>query len=157
MSLQATQVSGATLALNSGALAIGSTTSQYAVATAVNYLFKGVFGQRATDASEAFLIVPGTGLVPTAPNSFVNLAAGELCHFAIVVRASDNALYTVQGPIVPSDQLVAPLPAVPDGFVLVSPGKGSAAAAFTVGTTALNAANITTTYFNLGSHPGRAL
>jgi hypothetical protein len=155
--LQATQFSGATIALNSGALAIGSTTSQYTVATAVNYLFKGVFGQRATDASEAFLIVPGTGLNPTAPNSFVNLAIGDLCHFAIVVRASDNALYTVQGPVVPLDQLVAPVPAVPEGFVLIGSIKVSAAAAFTVGTTALNAASITTTYFNLGTHPGRAL
>ncbi len=156
--MQNQEQSAVTLAHNSGGLAIGSTTSQYSIATAVNYSYRGIFGQRATDASEAFLIVPGTGIVPTAPNAFQNLAVGEACSFAIVVRASDNALYTVQGPIVPDDQGSVPVAAVPEGFVLIGAVKVRAVtAAFTPGTTALNAAGITTTYFNFASHPGRSI
>jgi hypothetical protein len=51
--IQLQELVGVTLALNSGALAIGSTTSQIAIATAVNYLFKGAFFQRATAATVA--------------------------------------------------------------------------------------------------------
>lgn len=150
--------SGVTLALNSGALAIGSTPSQFAVATAVNYLYRGVFGQRATDASEALTAVAGTGIVPTAPNTLQNLAVGEACSFLVVVRASDNTLLVVQSPIVPADQGVVPIAAVPFGHVAIGAIKVVAnTAAFTTGTTALNAAGITTTYFNFGSHPGRSL
>lgn len=150
--------SGVTLALNSGGLAIGSSTSQFSVATAVNYLYRGVFGQRATDASEAFTAVAGTGIVPSAPNTLQNLAIGEACSFLVVVRVSDNALLVVQSPIVPSDQGVVPVAAVPFGHVAIGAIKVVAnTAAFTVGTTALNAAGVTTTYFNFGSHPGRSI
>lgn len=150
--------SGVTLALNSGGLAIGSTTSQFSVATAVNYIYRGVFGQRATDASEALTIVNGTGIVPTAPNTLQNLAVGEACSFLVVVRVSDSALLVVQSPIVPADQGSVPIAAVPSGHVAIGAIKVVAnTAAFTVGTTALNAAGVTTTYFNFGSHPGRSL
>ena len=149
---------GVTLALNSGALAIGSTTTQIAIATAVNYLFKGVFGQRATSASIAFPIEPGTGVVPTSPNSYQTLAAGQLCSFLIVIDpANANAVSGVQGPIVNVGE-AAPVPAVPNNRVAIGALKVSNLTnPFIPGTTALSAAGVTTTYFNLGSHPGYSI
>lgn len=149
---------GATLALNSGALAVGSTPSQVAIATAVNYLFKGVFFQRATSVSIAYTIWPGSGLVPTAPNAFVTLAAGESCAFLIVVDpANSSAVYGVQGAVVPSGD-PCPVPAVPQGLVAIGAVRvRNVTNPFIPGTTSLAAAGVTATYFNLGAHPGYSL
>lgn len=156
--IQLQELVGVTLALNSGALAIGSTTSQIAIATAVNYLFKGQFFQRATAATVAYTIYPGTGLVPTAPNAFVTLAAGESCAFLIVVDpANASAVYGVQGAIVASGD-PCPVPAVPNNLVAIGAVRvRNVTNPFIPGTTALSAAGVTATYFNFGAHPGAAI
>lgn len=155
MNLNQEQV-GATLALNSGGLAIGSTPSQVSIATAINYLYRGVFGQRATSASTAFAIEPGTGLVPTSPNSYVTLAAGQVCAFLLLIDSA-NAITAVQGPIQAVGD-ACPVPAVPNNRIAIGAFKVSNVTnPFIPGTTNLNAAGVTTTYFNLGTHPGYAI
>lgn len=147
---------GVTLALNSGGLAIGTTTSQISIATAVNYLYKGVFGQRATSVSIAYPIEPGTGLVPTSPNAYVTLAAGQACSFLVVVDSA-NALTAVQGPVQTAGD-PCPVAPVPNNRIAIGAFKVvNVTNPFIPGTTALNAAGVTTTYFNLGSHPGATI
>lgn len=147
---------GATLALNSGALAIGSTTSQLAIATAINYLLNGKFGQVATSASFALVIEPGTGIVPTAPNTLQTLAAGQACAF-LVVADSSNVVRVVQGPIGEAGKNVA-VPACPANRVVIGVVKVSNVTnPFIPGTTAFGAAGVTTTYLNYGTHPGSSV
>lgn len=149
---------GITQAYNSGALAIGSTPAQIAIATAVNYSFRGVFYQRGTSASIAYPIEPGTGLVPTSPNAYVTLAAGQACVFLVVVDpANSSAVSAVQGPIVNAGD-PCPVPAVPNAKVAIGAFKVvNVTNPFIPGTTALNAGGVTTTYFNLAAQPGYAL
>jgi hypothetical protein len=162
MSYNLSEHSGLTVALGSAGLAIGSTTTQYAIGTAVPYIFKGVFGTSLpTTASAALTIEPGTGIVPQSPNAFQPIPPGQLCVFLGVCNpGSANAVTWLQGPLTPSDQLVGEAPAVPQGRVAFGAIKVSNASAsnFVVGTTAFNAASITTTYFNLGgANTGYAL
>jgi hypothetical protein len=156
MSYNVNELSGATLALNSGALAIGSTTSQLAIATAVNFLLKGRFYQLATSATFALVIEPNSGLVPTAPNSFVTLAAGQACTFAVITDSAGTKTI-VQGPIVAAGD-PTPVGAVPSDKVLVGVAKVvNVTNPFIPGTTAFSAAGVTTTYLNYGTHPGGAV
>jgi hypothetical protein len=147
--LQLNQVSAPSLALNSGALAIGSTASQIAIATAVNYLFRGVFGQRATSASIAF---------PANSGSYTTVPAGFNCSFAIVVDpANSNAVSGIQGPIVPAGDPV-PVAAIPENRVCIGAVRVvNATNPFIPGTTNLNATGVTSTYFNLAANPGYSL
>lgn len=147
--LQTNQHVGFSGALNSGALAIGSTTSQIAIATAVNYVFRGVFGQRATAATIAY---------PANSGSYTNLAAGQACTFLIVIDpANSNAVSGIQGPIVNVGDS-CPVAAVPENRVAIGAIKVSNVTnPFIPGTTALGAAGVTTTYYNLMTHPGYSL
>jgi len=150
--------SGVTLALNSGALATGSTLSQIAIATAVNYLFKGVFFQRATSASIAFPIVAGTG-APATPNAYTNLPTGFTCAYLIVVDPLNaSAVAGVQGAIVPNGD-GAPVPPVPNNKVAIGVMKivNTSVGDFIAGTTLSDVAGITDTYINLGAHPGASV
>lgn len=150
------QNAGATLALASAGLAIGSTTSQYSTANAVPFLLNGRFFSRAAIATQALTIVPGTGIVPSAPNALQPLAIGQGCSFLVVVDAA-SALFVVQSPLGEAGKKQA-VAAVPSGYTPIGVIKVEAVtAAYTPGTTALNAAGVTTTYFNVGSHPGVSL
>lgn len=156
MSMNLQENSGATLALNSGALAIGSTTSQLAIATAINFLLNGKFGQVAAAATFPLVIEPGTGLVPSAPNSFVTLAAGQACAF-LLTADSANVVRVVQGPIGEAGKACA-VPAAPANRVVIGVVKVSNVTnPFIPGTTAFGAAGVTTTYLNYGSHPGASV
>jgi hypothetical protein len=147
--LQTNQHVGFSAALNSGALAIGSTPAQIAIATAVNYVFRGVFGQRATSASIAF---------PANSGAYTSLAANQACVFLIVIDpANSNAVSGIQGPIVASGES-CPVPAVPENRIAIGAVKVvTAAGVFVPGTTSLADAAVTDTYFNLAVHPGYAL
>lgn len=147
--LQTNQHVGFSAALNSAALAIGSTTSQITIVTAVNYAFRGVLGQRATAATVAF---------PANSGSYTTLAAGQLCTFLILIDpANSNAVSGIQGPIVNVGDS-APVAAVPENRVAIGAIKVSNVTnPFIPGTTALSAAGVTTTYYNLAVHPGYSL
>jgi hypothetical protein len=57
----------------SGALAIGSTTSQFSTGATINYTILGRHYSKAATATQAFVIEPNTGIVPTAPNTLQTL------------------------------------------------------------------------------------
>lgn len=141
--------SGLTAAFGSGGLAIGSTTTQISIATAIPFAYKGQTNSRATSASVAY---------PANSGSYTSLAAGQLCAFLILVDpASANAISGLQGPIVNVGD-PAPLPAVPDNRVVIGAIKVSNVTnPFIPGTTALTAAGVTTTYFNFATHPGASI
>lgn len=145
-----------TAALTSGAFAQGSTASQFTNAAAIVYSLLGRLFSRAIVASQPLVIEPNTGLNPTAPNAFVTLAPGQSCAFAIVLDSA-LAFTVIQGPIVEAGQLCA-LPAAPGNKALVGAIKVSNLTnPFIPGTTNFNAAGVTTTYFNLATHPGAPL
>lgn len=155
MSQNLQENSGLTLALNSIALAIGSTTSQFSAAL-VNYAINGRIYQKAAAATQALVIEPNTGIVPTAPNTLQTLAAGQACAFLVLLDASGN--YTVvQGALVEAGK-ACPVPAVPANRVPVGVIKVSNVTnPFIPGTTAFSAAGVTTTYINVLSHPGASV
>ena len=143
-----------TFAANSGALAQGSTASQFTNAAAINYAINGAYQtQRGIVASQALVIEPNTGIVPTAPNTLQTLAAGFSCAFAVILDSA-QAFTVAQGDIVPNGSL-CPVPQAPTGKCIVGAIKVvNATNPFIPGTTAFNATGVTTTYRNLAQHPG---
>jgi hypothetical protein len=158
MSSQLQGANALTAAFTSGALAIGSTTSQFTNAATITYAINGRFYSRATIASQALVIEPGTGIVPTAPNTLQSIPAGSSCAFSVILDTA-GAFTVAQGPIVEGAAALCPVAVAPAGKAIVGVikvGNGTTAA-FVPGTTALNAANLTTTYINLSQHPGAAV
>lgn len=153
MSLNLQGANSLTAALTSGGLAIGSTTSQFSTASIITYVINGRFFTRAAAATQALVIEPNTGIVPTAPNTLQTLAAGQSCAFAVILDTAGT--FTVaQGDIVAAGQ-VTPVPAPPAGKAIVGAIKVSNVTnPFIPGTTAFSAAGVTTTYINLAQHPG---
>ena len=153
---------GVTLAHNSGAIAIGGTTDLFQIVAAINYTIGGQFYNKTITNNIPWVIEPGTGLVVTSPNSFVSLAAGESCAFALFLDSSGNVTMA-QGPIVTTGSL-CPVPAPPAGTNTAAGAGGkvifgalkvaTTTAVFVPDTTALPTV---TTYFNFSSHPGRPI
>ncbi len=144
-----------TAALNSGALAGGSTASQFTNAALINYAIGGRFYSRAIIASQALVIEPNSGIVPTAPNTLQSIPAGRACAFAVILDAA-GAFTVAQGDIVEAGQM-APVPQAPANKAIVGAIKvnNASASAFVPGTTAFNVGGgVTTTYINLAQHPG---
>lgn len=157
MSIQLQGANALTLTMNSGALAIGSTPTGFSTGAAINYLNLGQFYSKAATATQAFVIEPNSGLSYTNRSAFVSIPSGQACTFAVLLDSA-GSFTVVQGDLVDQGQL-APVAQVPGRKNIVGAIKvvNAAATAFVPGTTALNAANVTTTYFNLGVHPGRSL
>ncbi len=155
MSQQLQGANALTAAFTSGGFAGGSTASQFTNAATITYAINGRFFSRTTVASQPLVIEPNTGIVPTAPNTLQSIPAGSSGAFAIVLDSS-LAFTVVQGPIVEGTGVNCPLPVAPAGKAIVGAIKVSngTASAFVPGTTAFNAANVTTTYINLSQHPG---
>lgn len=143
-----------TFAANSGAFANGSTTSQFTNAAAINYAINGVFqAQRTVVASQALVIEPNSGIVPTAPNTLQTLAAGQSCAFAIILDSA-QAFTVMQGDVVAAGSL-CPVPQAPAGKAIVGAIKVvNVTNPFVPGTTLFGAAGVTTTYRNFTQHPG---
>lgn len=142
-----------TAAFISGAFANGSTASQFTNAAAITYAINGKFYSRAIIASQALVIEPGTGIVPTAPQVLQTLPAGKACAFAILLDAA-GAFTVMQGDIVDAGML-CPVPAVPKDRAIVGAIKVSNVTnPFIPGTTLFSASGVTTTYTNLAQHPG---
>lgn len=160
MSISAQGANLLTAAFTSGGFAAASGNVNYTNANTITYAINGQFYSRASVASQAFTIEPNTGIVPTAPNTFQTVPAGQACAFAVVLDA--NAAFTVvQGPLVQTTDKT-PVPAVPSGKAIVGVIKVvnatvTANGGFRVGTDALNTAGLTTTYVNLSQHPGSAI
>lgn len=155
MSLSLQGANALTFAANSGALAGGSTASQFANSVAINYAINGRFFNRGVVASQALVIEPGTGLVPTAPNALQPIPAGSACSFAVILDAS-GAFTVNQGDIVAAGS-PCPVPVAPAGKAIVGAIKvnNAGAGVFTPGATSFNVGGgVTTTYVNLTQHPG---
>lgn len=153
MSLNLQNANGLTAAFNSGGLAIGTTTSQFATAAIINYTINGRFYSKAITATQALVIEPNTGIVPTAPNTLQTLAAGQSCAFAVFLDTA-GAFTVAQGDIVAAGA-PTPVPVAPSGKAIVGAIKVSNVTnPFIPGTTAFSAAGVTTTYINLAQHPG---
>lgn len=153
-----------TAAFTSGGLARATTASLVRIVNTVVYSIAGRLLSRAAIDNNPFTIEPGSGLVPTAPNAFVTLAAGESCAFAIFLDQAGAVTYA-QGPVVQAGQL-CPVPFPPSGVTSLSSATGYGKAIigalkvvnttnpFIPGTTLLSAAGVTDTYFNFSTHPG---
>ena len=146
MSYNLEQQSGINGCFDNPALAIATTTSAFKTANAISYAIAGQIYSKAATDNIAFSAVSGT---------LSNLSAGQQCVFLVCIDSA-GTVKVVQSPIVSSGD-ANPVPAVPGGYAAIGAIKVNAAATFTVGTTALNAANITTTYFNFAGHPGAAI
>ena len=144
-----------TFAANSGALAGGTTASQFTNAAAIAYAIGGIFYSRSIVASQALVIEPNSGIVPTQPQVLQNIPAGKACAFSVILDPAGT--FTVaQGDIVDAGQKT-PVAVCPAGKTIVGAIKvnNASASAFVPGTTAFNVGGgVTTTYFNLTQHPG---
>ena len=145
-----------TATLTSCGLAIGSTTSQFSTANTTTYVIRGRLYSKAADATEPLTIEPGTGIVPTAPNTLQTLAAGQSCAFAVLLDTA-GAFTVMQGDIVPAGAST-PVPSPVAGKAIIGAIKVSNVTnPFIPGTTAFTATGVTTTYINLSQHPGAAV
>jgi hypothetical protein len=128
-------------------LTTATTTTAYRIVNATTYAINGkLFSKAATD-NIAFSAWSG---------SLTNLSSGQACALLVLLDSAGTAK-VAQGPVVEAGA-ACPLPTVPNGYSVIGAIKIVAAtAAFTFGSTALNAAGITTTYTDLASHPGEAL
>ena len=158
MSSQLQGANALTAAMNSGALAGGSTASQFTNAAAINYAINGRFFSRAIIASQPLVVEPNTGIVPTAPNTLQSIPAGKACAFAVILDSA-GAFTVAQGDHVEAGSL-CPVPQAPAGKAIVGAIKvnNASGAAFVPGTTAFNVGGgVTTTYVNLAQHPGTSI
>lgn len=158
MSSQLQGANALTFAANSGALAGGSTASQFTNAAAITFAIAGIFYSRGIIASQALVIEPNTGIVPTAPQTLQSIPAGKACAFAVILDSA-GAFTAAQGDIVDAG-LKCPVPQSPAGKAVVGAIKvnNASASAFVPATTAFNVGGgVTTTYFNLAQHPGQSL
>jgi hypothetical protein len=142
-----------TAAFTSGGLAIGSTTSQFSTANTITFAIRGRFYSKTAAATQAFVIEPNTGIVPTAPNTLQTLAAGQSCTFSVILDTA-GAFTVMQGDIVDNGNL-APVRVAPSDKAIVGVIKiANTTNPFIPGTTALTATGVTATYINLSQHPG---
>jgi hypothetical protein len=158
MSSQLQGANALTAAFTSGGLGIGSTPSQFTNANTITYAINGRFYSRASIASQALVIEPNTGIVPTAPNTLQSIPAGFSCAFAVILDTA-GAFTVAQGPLIEGTSVNCPVPQAPAGKAIVGVikvGNGSANP-FVPGTTAFDTANVTDTYVNLAQHPGAAV
>ena len=124
------------MALNSGALAINDTAAATFKTTAtINYLANGIFKAKTAFTAQAF------------SEGHTALAIGQTGYF-VVCLTSGGTVSTVQG--------VGALPAISDDLTAIGIIKVVAGAEFTPGTTALDAADIVTTYHNICMMPTTA-
>lgn len=159
MSLTLQGANAITIAMNSGALAGGSTASQFTNAAAINYVIAGKFQtQKGIVASVPLVIEPNSGIVPTAPNTLQSIPAGKACAFAVILDTAGT--FTVaQGDIVEAGAACS-VPVAPATKCIVGAIKvnNASASAFVPGTTAFNVGGgVTTTYVNLAQHPGASI
>jgi hypothetical protein len=121
-----------------GTLAIGSTTTSFKTASAIQYTIAGVFYNKTAQDSP----------VVTAAQQ----AAGTYCLYLLSVNSSGTIALT-KGDARTTDTAVLPtLPvsSAPIGAIKIAT---AGATTFTFGTTVLSAAGITATYYNLGVMP----
>lgn len=155
---------GGNIALASGALATGTTTSTVKTTVAVPFLIDGLFYSKAITDNMSIAISQNSGVYGDPGNgSFTGGANGSTRLYGLFLDTA-GALSAVPGPIVDTAALAAgstPLQFPPVqrkkaciGFVRIALTSGTT---FIPGTTLLGAAGVTTTYLNAGSVPAEPL
>lgn len=149
MSLSLEQASAGSFCLTKVGLAIGSTTSQFSTGASATYTLDGAY-QTAKGATATFALAPPTGF------ALSNIPSGSKANFGVWLDSAGTFTVT-QGPasaVGSSTEKVAPPPNPGSralvGVASVYNGSGSA---FVPGTTAFNAASITTVYTDMFSLP----
>jgi hypothetical protein len=147
MSFNLQDNSGLSGCFSKAGLTIATTTSAYRIVNATPYAINGKLYSKAATDNIAFSAWSG---------SLTNLSAGQACALLVLLDSAGTAK-VAQGDIRAAGE-ACPLPTVPNGYAVIGAIKIVAnTAAFTFGTTALNASGISTTYTDLASHPGEAL
>lgn len=159
---------GITVALNSGALANGTTAGTVKTTVAINYLLDGTFYQKAiTDNMSIAYTGPSVYQAPTGVGtvngSFTGGTGGATRLYLLMLDAAGN-LSVLPGPIANSADLAAgrvslqfpdePINTCVIGALRIALTAGTT---FVPGTTSLAAAGVTATYLNLGDTPSTPL
>ena len=152
-----------TACFTSGLMVIGTTKSGINTSVAIQYAINGKFAAAKTAiTSAAYACEPGTGILATAPNAFVNIPVGKACAFAWLLDSA-GAVTCAQGDIVDDigTGTICPVPAIPANRVVFGASKvrntSAAAGVFIPGTTLHDATGVTATYVNLAQHPGAGI
>lgn len=146
MSYNVEQINSGFMALSSGALAIGTTTSTFQNAATITYTSNGIFASKAATNNVAL----SAGHAAIAP--------ARTAVFGVWLNAA-GTYSTSQGASVEAGEL-APVPVAPaNNLTLVGLIKvtTNAATTFIPGTTAFNAAGVATTFFNVMLAPGTSI
>lgn len=152
MSLNLEQAQSGTFTLTKVGLAIGSTTSQLSTAASATIVIDGVF-RTAKGATATFALAAPTGF------SFTTIPAGSKAAFGVWVDAA-GTLTVTQGPITPygsATEAAAPPPNPGSRALLGVAVVNTLTNAFVPGTTAFNAAGVTTNYYDTFSYPATGL
>jgi len=159
---------GLTLALNSGALAAGTTAGTVKTTAAINYIVDGGFATKAiTDNMSIAYAGPSVYQAPTGVGSvngsFTGSTGGSTRLFLLGLNAA-GALSVVPGAFVDSADLAAgrvalQFPDEPFGVCVIGALRVAVTAgtSFTPGATALGATGVTSTFLNLADVPANPL
>ena len=133
------------MAFTSGGLAQGTTATTFKTVNTVTYTIDGVLTSKVAADNLPF----SAGHKPVPP--------GSQCIFGVWLDSA-GAVSTSQGYIMPNEGSVAPLPDFLSDKCCVGLVKvqTNSATTFTPNTTNLNAAGVTSTYFNTSQLPGKA-
>lgn len=157
MSLNLEGSNGGSFCLTKPGLAIGSTTSQLSTAAASATVIDGKH-QASKAATATFLATLATG----AP-ALQAIPIGSKANFGVWLDTAGafRVTQSVPSPVNLSTDKVGPPPNPGAGYAPVGVASvfvgGAAAGSFTFGTTAFNAAGVTTTYTDLFSPAAEAL
>lgn len=160
---------GATLALNSGALAEGTNANTIQIATAINFVIDGQFYTKAiTDNiaisySGATVYQAAAGGIQAVNGGFTGGVNGSTRIYGLFLSTA-GAVSIVPGPIVDTAELAAgrvalPFPTAPRGVCPIGALRIAltAGTAFTPGSTDLSATGVTDTFYNLADMPAAPL
>ena len=149
MSLNLQGAYSANMALSSGGLATGTTTSTIQTTATISYVLNSVFYSKAATNNVALPAPSGAGTYTAG--AIQAIPVGNKASFAVMLNAAGTFSFA-QGPIVSNDQK-APLPALNEDVAVVGIFVVNATTAtYTPGTTALGTGN-TVTYFNVANMP----
>lgn len=157
MSQNLQESNGITIAFNSGALVTGATASAITSTVTINYAISGRLFAKTAMTNQALVCEPGAGIDPKLPNAFMTVPAGKVSTFAVLLNAA-GAVTIAQGDLVDVGSPAPVSASFPADKAIVGVFKVSNVTnPFIPGTTALNAAGVTTVFTNLAQHPGTSV
>ena len=145
------------MAMNSGALAVGTAPTGFNTGATINYAISGRLYAKTAITSQALVAEAGSGIDPKLPNALVTVPAGKVSTFAVLLDAA-GAATVAQGDLVDVGSPAPISASFPSSKAIVGVIKVSNVTnPFIPGTTSLAAAGVTSTYINLSMHPGTSV